>query len=69
MNDKVTARQQIQALVEQFKQNHQLYTRSHSGYNETQLRADFINQFLQILGWDVYDVRQAPLIISLTTLQ
>ena len=48
-----TARQQIQALVDQFDCNHSSYTQYNSDYNETQLRVDFINQFLKILGWDV----------------
>ncbi len=60
MNDKETVHQRIQELVEQFSYNHILYTQSHSSYNETQLRSDFINQFLQAFGWDVYNEKQAP---------
>ncbi len=60
MNDKETARQHIQELIEQFSHNHALYTQPHSTYNETQLRVDFINRLLLALGWDVYNDKQAP---------
>ena len=60
MNNKETTRQRIQELVEQFSHNHVLHTQSHSVYNETQLRSDFINQFFQALGWDVYNAKQVP---------
>jgi type I restriction-modification system DNA methylase subunit len=54
------ARQEIQKLVDQFGYNHTYYIKSDSDYNETQLRVDFINQFLNILGWDVYNEKKAP---------
>ncbi len=60
MNDKKPTHQRIHELVERFSHNHALYTQPHSAYNETQLRSDFINQFLQALGWDVYNAKQAP---------
>ncbi len=60
MNDKETSSERIQELVEQFKHNYQLYAQPRSDYNETQLRADFINQFLLALGWDVYNEKRAP---------
>jgi type I restriction-modification system DNA methylase subunit len=55
-----TARQEIQKLVDQFDYNHSYYIKSDSDYNETQLRVDFINQFLNIMGWDVYNEKKAP---------
>ena len=55
-----TARQEIQKLVDQFGYNHTYFIKSDSDYNETQLRVDFINQFLNIPGWDVYNEKKAP---------
>ena len=50
----------ITELVEKFASNHAAYTESHSAYNETQLRVDFLDRFLMALGWDVFNDKQAP---------
>ncbi|MFH1788120.1 MAG: N-6 DNA methylase, partial [Candidatus Altiarchaeota archaeon] len=43
--------QKIVELVERFERNRNSYLSS--GYNETQLREEFINPFFEALGWDV----------------
>ena len=58
--DKTQSLQAIQALVDRFSQNRNVYIRSSSDYNETQLRTDFLNPFLVALGWDVFNEKQAP---------
>ena len=42
---------QIERLVEQFNRNIEAY--KNPGYNETQLRREFIDPFFEALGWDV----------------
>ena len=43
----------VKNLVERFENNREAYR---SGkYNETQLRNEFLNPFLEALGWDVYN--------------
>jgi len=58
--DKETALQSVKELVDKFACNHTAYTESHSDYNETQLRVDFLDRFLVALGWDVFNDKQAP---------
>ena len=58
--DKEAALRLVKELVDQFSYNHTAYTRSHSDYNETQLRVDFLDHFLAALGWDVFNKKQAP---------
>ncbi len=41
----------IRDLVKRFSQNKESY--SAASYNETQLRQEFLNPFLEALGWDV----------------
>jgi type I restriction-modification system DNA methylase subunit len=41
----------IVKLVEKFTEHHDSYHRA--GYNETQLRQDFLDPFFEALGWDV----------------
>ena len=43
----------IKDLVNKFKRNLSAY-KSH-GYNEAQLREEFINPFFEALGWDIYN--------------
>ena len=45
--------QSIIALVERFNRNEAAY--KSQGYNELQLRQEFINPFFEALGWDVYN--------------
>src|SRR5271157_3515184 len=45
------APQSLLDLVEKFDQNRESYTAP--TYNETQLRLEFLNPLLDILGWDV----------------
>ena len=58
--DKEVALQLVKELVDKFACNHAAYTESHSNYNETELRVDFLDQFLVALGWDVFNNKQAP---------
>lgn len=60
MSDFETKKQQLQTLVEQYIRERDQYVRSNSIYNETQLRADFLDPMLEILGWDVKNVRGVP---------
>lgn len=43
----------IKDLVERFERNLSSY--KNQGYNEAQLRQEFINPFFEALGWDVYN--------------
>lgn len=43
----------IKNLVERFEKNLSSY--KNQGYNEAQLRQEFINPFFEALGWDVYN--------------
>jgi len=43
----------IKDLVERFERNINAY--KNQGYNELQLRQEFINPFFEALGWDVYN--------------
>ena len=58
--DKEAGLQLVKELVNKFACNHTAYTESHSVYNETQLRVDFLDRFLAALGWDVFNDKQAP---------
>lgn len=48
---KEQAKAELQVLVDRFREQHHSYTRS--GYNETQVRRDFIDPFFRLLGWDM----------------
>jgi hypothetical protein len=48
-----TAPAEIRALVEKFAEHRETYRRP--GYNETQLRQDFLDPFFIALGWDIYN--------------
>src|SRR3989339_1217223 len=43
--------EKVLELIERFHRNLAAYR--HSGYNETQLRREFIDPFFKSLGWDV----------------
>jgi len=43
----------IKELVDNFARNEADYCRSSSGYNETQVRRDFVDPFFETLGWDL----------------
>ena len=58
--DKEARLELVKELVDKFACNHTAYTESHSDYNETQLRVDFLDRFLAALGWDVFNDKQAP---------
>ena len=45
--------EKILELVERFDSNRAAYRSTH--YNETQLRVEFLDPFLEALGWDVYN--------------
>ncbi|MCO0598513.1 Eco57I restriction-modification methylase domain-containing protein [Peribacillus butanolivorans] len=53
MNIKENGRLVVEKLVQKFKENITDY--KDSTYNETKVRTDFINPFLEALGWDVYN--------------
>lgn len=48
----ISAPREIRELVEKFAEHRETYRRA--GYNETQLRRDFLDPFFVALGWDVY---------------
>ena len=48
-----TAPKEIRELVEKFGEHRETYRRP--GYNETQLRQDFLDPFFMALGWDIYN--------------
>jgi len=60
MSDFGTRKQKLQTLVEQYIRERDHYVRSTSTYNETQLRADYLDPLLEILGWDVKNERGVP---------
>lgn len=60
MAERDEGRERVRDLVRRFGENSGEYTRSGSDYNETQLRTDFLNPFLQALGWDVLNEKRAP---------
>jgi predicted type IV restriction endonuclease len=41
----------VATLIDRFEQNHDFY--KSQGYNETQLRREFLDPFFEALGWDV----------------
>ena len=58
--DKQAGLQQVQHLVERFSLNRAQYVASDSTYGEPDLRADFLDPFLEAMGWDVCNRRGAP---------
>jgi len=54
----MSAPQAIVELVERFDRDHAAY-RSH-GYNETQVRREFIDPFFEALGWDIANRQGNP---------
>jgi len=57
MKDKLN---KIKKLVARFEANETDYCSSSSTYNETEVRNDFINEFFNILGWDVTNKKGLP---------
>ncbi|MFA4815199.1 MAG: N-6 DNA methylase [Candidatus Gracilibacteria bacterium] len=43
----------LKSLVSRFEENESQYVASGSSYNETELRTEFLNEFFQLLGWDI----------------
>jgi type I restriction-modification system DNA methylase subunit len=58
--DKETARSRLVDLTEKYAQNVGALRPHSSGYNETELRRDYLDEFLSLLGWDVDNTRGAP---------
>ena len=56
---KSQARARVEQLVRSFQQNEADYLGP--GYNETQVRTDFITPLLEAFGWDVYNTRRRSL--------
>lgn len=50
----------VEKLIQAFHANREDYIKPGSSYNETQLRSDFLNPFLEALGWDVLNKKGAP---------
>ena len=50
-NQKQSVKQQIQSLAERFASR--LHEYESSGYLESQLRTDFIDELFKTLGWDL----------------
>lgn len=57
MKDKLQA---IKKLVEKFQKNEAEYSSKAAQYNETEVRVDFINEFFEILGWDIRNKAMLP---------
>ena len=60
MEDKKKRLAIIQQLVEQFADSRHEFINSSSAYNEARLRSDFLDRFLEALGWDVANRKGAP---------
>lgn len=58
--DKETARSRLVDLTEKYVQNVESLRPHSSEYNETELRGDYLDDFLSILGWDIGNTRGAP---------
>lgn len=58
--DKTTAEKQLAELVESYSEEVDQVRSSDSDYNETQLRSDYLDEFLRLLGWDVENEHGAP---------
>lgn len=54
--DKITAKQEIEKLVEKFKHDEKRFKSAH--YNETEVRREFIDPFFTALGWNVADSKE-----------
>lgn len=52
--------QEIKNLVEKFAKNEFEYSSKSAKYNETEARVDFINEFFEILGWDIKNKSMLP---------
>ena len=53
MGVKMAAPKQLHNLAERFERNIEAYRSG--GYNEAQVRREFIDPFFKFLGWDVYN--------------
>jgi len=60
MSERDEGRERVKDLVMRFSENQAEYARAGSEYNETELRNDFLNPFLQALGWDVSNEKHVP---------
>lgn len=47
-------------LINNYKRNHSIFVKSSGSYNEHSCRVEFIDPFLEILGWDVSNSRGMP---------
>lgn len=54
------AKEELEALVARYDARRAEYRKAGSAYNETQLRQDFVNPLLRILGWDVDNTAALP---------
>lgn len=52
---KFQAKEQLKELIERYRAGRSSYLARNNTYNETQLRSDYLDRFLEILGWDVYN--------------
>lgn len=51
MADFQSFKQDLQSLIEKFERDKHHYLSK--GYNEAQVRLDFLNPFFEALGWDI----------------
>lgn len=59
MTDINSFRSELQSLIQKFEQDKNHYLQK--GYNEAQVRIDFLNPFFQALGWDIENkARKSP---------
>ena len=60
MSSREGGRKRVASLVNRFSENYDERMRANSTYNDTQLRSDFLNAFLQALSWYVFNEKHAP---------
>lgn len=59
-SNKKNARGALETLLRQYETRRGEVIKAGSAYNETQLRNDYLNPFLRLLGWDVDNQKGAP---------
>ena len=53
MSDLDQIRHELDGIVSRYSSVRESLVRDSSKYNETELRNDFLNPFLRLLGWEV----------------
>ena len=60
MDQREKGREKIKELIKNYEDNFPDYFTATDTYNEAQVRVDFLNPFLEALGWDVLNAKQSP---------